>query len=284
MKNFFITGDCHGRVAERLEIIKNSMGDNFQENRYGVIILGDVGFNYWGGNSDKNKKAKCNNYGFFIYCLRGNHEKRPSDIEGMLVCYDAFVHGYVYMEEDFPNIRYFIDGGEYLIDGYTVLTIGGAYSVDKWYRLIQASGRKDGFSGWFENEQLNENERDHILRHSSGKYYDFIFTHTCPISNMPTDLFLSCVDQSTVDNSMEEWLDEVKKNVNWFIWCFGHHHADRIEAAYIEQFYMSFELLEDVFLRWSYYKQNNKLPKEDIYKEVSPFFLQEVKRNDNESI
>ena len=46
------------------------------------------------------------------------------------------VQGEVYAEEPYPNILYAQDGGTYTISGKSFLTIGGAYSVDKPYRLL----------------------------------------------------------------------------------------------------------------------------------------------------
>jgi hypothetical protein len=39
---------------------------------------------------------------------------------------------------------------------------------------------------------------------------------------------LSCVDQSTVDNSMELWLEEMKPCFKDAIYLFGHYHAYRL--------------------------------------------------------
>ena len=41
-----------------------------------------------------------------------------------------------------------------------------------------------------------------------GQHFDFVMTHTAPYNSRPVDKFLDCVDQSTVDTSMEEWLEE----------------------------------------------------------------------------
>ncbi len=40
-------------------------------------------------------------------------------------------------------------------------------------------------------------------------------------------LFLDGLDQSTVDKTMEEWLSDVEKNLNYKHWLFGHFHANR---------------------------------------------------------
>lgn len=56
---------------------------------------------------------------------------------------------------------------------------------------------------------------------------DIVLTHTCPYSWRPTDLFLPMIDQDTVDNSMELWMEEFKDTFYWSYWLCGHYHADR---------------------------------------------------------
>ena len=45
IKHVLITGDCHGRVEDRLADIKDAMPE-YAPSETAVIILGDVGFNY----------------------------------------------------------------------------------------------------------------------------------------------------------------------------------------------------------------------------------------------
>ena len=235
---FYITGDFHGRFEElygRLEKI--------QEKQSAVIILGDSGFNYYLNKTDKKLKTKVSEYGFKIYCVRGNHEERPENVPGMIEVYDEDVKGVVYMEPDFPLIRYFLDGGEYEIEGYSVLTIGGAYSVDKDYRLLR--GWK-----WFYDEQLHKEERKAIFDFVKGKHYDLVLTHTCPESLQPVDLFLPMIDQSKVDKTMEIYLEAVKDHIDWNVWLFGHFHASRIVDTGVEMFYTNIQRLRTVMNRW----------------------------------
>ena len=131
IKNFLITGDTHGRVMERLSHMEN----NYAPQETALIILGDAGINFYLNKTDAKNKKVINNTGYFIYCVRGNHEERPENIPTMYQIYDENVEGRVYYEIEYPNIRYLIDGHTYLINKHPTLVIGGAYSVDKWYRL-----------------------------------------------------------------------------------------------------------------------------------------------------
>lgn len=222
-----------------------------------VIILGDAGLNFYLNNTDKKYKKILNNLNYHIYCVRGNHEERPENIPGMVLIEDENVDNAVWMQEEFPNIRYFVDGNEYTIGGHSVLVLGGAYSIDKWYRLARAGYAPEEAEtanpkkcGWFKDELLTLQEMNNIWDKICGKRYDFIFTHTCPLSWEPTDLFLRGVNQNQVDKSMELWLDKVQQAVDWRVWLFGHFHADRIERPCVEQMYMDYENIETIWNRW----------------------------------
>lgn len=265
IKNWILTGDTHGGMAtiSRVDNINRNM--NCIPEETGIIILGDAGLNFYLNNTDKKYKKLLNSQGYHIYCIRGNHEERPENL-GYELSYDPDVFGMVYHDPNFDNIKYFVDGGEYQIGKYSVLVIGGAYSVDKWYRLARAGYSKDEAEianpkkcGWFKDELLTSKELEAIEDKVANKEYDFIFTHTCPLSWEPTDLFLQGVDQSQVDKSMETWLDKIKDNIDWGVYCFGHYHADRLERPHVEQFYMEYEDIDTIWQRWQNYDKTGEL-------------------------
>ena len=267
LKHLIFTGDTHGGMAtvSRIDNIKRNIPEYKPEETM-VVILGDSGLNFWLNNTDKKYKKLLNSMNYHIYCVRGNHEQRPELIEGMTLVNDENVNNVVYMEEAFPNIRYFVDGKIYNLLGYKCLVVGGAYSVDKWYRLARAGYSKDEAEtadpkkcGWFKDECLTAAEMTAIMEKVKGESVDFILSHTCPLSWEPTDLFLNGIDQSTVDKSMEVWFDELKDNVKWKYWLFGHYHADRIERPHVEQFYQEYEDVESIIARWDKYDETGEL-------------------------
>ena len=255
IKNWFVTGDTHGQVLSRLSHIN---ADKYTASQTALIILGDAGINFYLNKTDMNLKQNIQNTGFTVYCVRGNHEERPENLGYIEHWYDKNVKGYVMYEPDYPNIKYFEDGNAYEICGKSVLVIGGAYSVDKWYRLNRAGVTskldKDYLNprktGWFPDEQLLNWEMTTIEKEHFGKHYDVVLTHTCPISWEPTDLFLSGLDQSSVDKTMELWLDEVKQKVDWNIWLFGHYHGDQLVRPGVEMYYKDIEDWETIMKRW----------------------------------
>ena len=254
IKNYLITGDTHGIVIARLNSINTEI---YSPEETALIILGDMGLNYYLSKKETKYKKAVNDTGFHIYAVRGNHEERPENL-GMDLYWDDEVKGKVYYEPEFPNIRYFMDGGEYEINGHSVLVIGGAYSVDKWYRLARAGyTEKDEaienpkVCGWFKDEQLSTKEMSLIEEKCRGKKYDFVFTHTCPLAWEPTDLFLDCVDQSKVDKSMEIWLNSLKDEIKWTIWLFGHYHDDRKINFGVEMLFYEIQNMNTIWEYWT---------------------------------
>ena len=261
IKHFIVTGDTHGDVQTRLSNIKKNM-PNYDPVETGIIILGDVGLNFWLNKSDyKKKKYLQTFFKYTIYGVRGNHEERPENIDTYHLVYDENVQGSVWVEDEFPNIKFFKDGGIYSINGYRTLVIGGAYSIDKWYRLggLTVEENNPKKTGWFNDEMLTTEEMNKIYSEVNGQHFDLILTHTCPVSNEPTDLFLNFIDQSIVDKSMEQFLEKIKNNVLWDVWLFGHYHANQIEAPGMQMFFNGYQNLKEIMKRWAEYRQTNYL-------------------------
>lgn len=267
---FILTGDTHGQVETRIKNIVRNMNIDINE-PIGVIILGDTGLNFYLNKTDEENKKKLAQYGFYIYCVRGNHEERPENLNYQLF-YDENVQGEVYLDPINNSIRYFKDGNVYNLEGHRTLVIGGAYSVDKWYRLRRAAMMESSFTGWFKDEQLSIEEMKNITNQVNDQSYDFILSHTCPISWEPIDLFINVVDQSKVDKSMEIWLDAIKFTFSWKIWCFGHYHADRLERPRVQMFYQKYEWLNDVWNRW----EGERTIRQDCLIPKSPLYYAEV--------
>lgn len=247
---WLVQGDIHGD-ARAIALPKY-----YYHSKTNVILLGDAGFNYYLDERDNKTKsllAKLYPNATF-WCVRGNHEARPEDISTMKKVYNEIVNGYVYEEERYPHIKYFMDG-EYQIGGYHCLVIGGAYSVDKEYRLMR------GWQ-WFANEQLSQGEMEMIEKEVSNQTYDFIFTHTCPLDWEPTDLFLHMIDQSKVDKSMEKWMNHLKNDcgLTWkHAWCFGHYHGDQAVRPHVDMYYRDSESLKEIEARWKDYDESEEL-------------------------
>lgn len=57
---------------------------------------------------------------------------------------------------------------------------------------------------------------------------DIVLSHTLPFEYMPIDLFISGIDQSTVDNSTEHWLSDIEIKLNYKWWYAGHYHTSSL--------------------------------------------------------
>ena len=216
IKNWFITGDAHSKVAERLHHIP----DTLNPEETAIIILGDAGFNFWLNKTDTKAKREASKYGYTIYCVRGNHEERPENIAGYsLEHVEGIVTGDVFTEKKYPKLM-FATEGLYGIGGYRCFVTNGAYSVDKYHRL--ENGGK-----WFEDEQMSAATKMRILRFiETENSFDYILSHCAPLKYEPIHLFLSFIKQENVDKSMEKFLDIVLDKVSFKTWFLGHYHSD----------------------------------------------------------
>ena len=63
-----------------------------------------------------------------------------------------------------------------------------------------------------------------------------MLSHTAPLKYEPVEAFLNGVDQSQVDQSMEQWLDRLEDRLAYGKWYCGHFHTekkiDRVEIMF----------------------------------------------------
>ena len=234
---FFVFSDNHGSLGQIVEQ-RHLIGCRGPD--CALIILGDGCFNYSGNEYDDRIKNTLDSLGFRVYCVRGNHEMRPEHLPQIRKIYDGDVDGPVYMEDRFPNIRYFTGHDYYWINGLKTIVLNGAYSIDKEYRLM--TGRR-----WFADEQMTDVEKEDAEDLFAGDCV-LVLSHTCPIQYQPRDLFLDFIDQSAVDNSMEIWMGEMAEKYNWKHWLFGHYHQDRKIADGVYMMYHTMRPLDEILL------------------------------------
>lgn len=211
----YITGDLHGQLDNVIYLTQkhNTTKEDI------VVILGDAGFNYYGDGRDEYMKKRAERLPITFLCIHGNHEMRPGTLENYKLI--PFAGGYAYIEEAYPSI-FFAKDGLFSVCGQTILVIGGAYSVDKEYRLNR------GF-GWWADEQPSEEVKSYVEHklNKAGWKVDYVFTHTCPFQYQPTEVFLPWIDQSTVDTSTEKWFEEIEGKLKYSKWYCGHFHVDK---------------------------------------------------------
>ena len=224
----FITGDTHGdfeRVDDLVFSVESAIDDV-------LIILGDAGINYFGEPDDRELKEHLMSLPITFLCIHGNHEIRPENIS----TYNekGWRGGVVYSEADFPNLLFAKDGEIYSLEGRSCIAIGGAYSVDKDYRLLSG----DDF--WWPDEQPSEEIMQNVESRLEAEEWkiDIVLSHTCPYRYIPRHTFPPYIAQSTVDNSTEKWLDYIESRLTYDRWFCGHYHinenVDNIRFMYEE--------------------------------------------------
>lgn len=227
-EKWFLLGDIHGdaRPIQRFyERNKDILSLDAEQNH--IILLGDVGANFQlHGQRDDFFKKKMSKYPFTYICLRGNHEERAKNMMDLRPAEWEIRQKYggeIYVEEAYPQLEYLSDiPAVYNLCGYKTLSLPGAYSIDKWYRLLH------GWP-WFPEEQLSEEEMEIGRKLKAAKQpFDLVISHTCPLIYEPTDLFLQGIDQTMVDKTMERYLGEIERDLDYKRWAFGHYHADRM--------------------------------------------------------
>ena len=209
---FYITGDTHrdfGRIEDFCARIHPAPEDV-------MIILGDAGINYYGGCRDRDLKRRLAALPLTLFSIHGNHEQRP----GKIASYHTALWngGEVYVEDEFPNLLFAADGSYFSLDGVQTFVMGGAYSVDKDIRLARNWG-------WWPDDEARQWAEQQLEKH--GWHTDIVLTHTTPLRYEPVEVFMSCVDQSRVDKSTEEWLDTIEQRLAYKRWYCGHYHTEK---------------------------------------------------------
>ena len=167
MNRLFITGDTHG-----MNDIRKLTNENFpiQEelDKSDVLcIAGDAAICWTGGNTDKQLQKWYEDKPFTTLVIDGNHEGH--ELLSKLPIIEKF-GGKVHQISN--SVFYAIRGEIYTINGKKILTLGGAESTDKQYRV-------EGYS-WWKDEEITERDISYAF-HKLKKYdfsIDYIISHT----------------------------------------------------------------------------------------------------------
>lgn len=208
----YVTGDCHGDFRKLVHFIdKMKLGANDN-----IIVLGDMGL-YW--RYDKRDAQDFidfyeANYQTTIYWIEGNHEnfnlikKLPLDIGGCFrICS--------------PHIRMMIRGGVYIINDLKILACGGADSVDRGLR-------QEGLT-WWADERISEETIDTIINHYKDWDFDIVISHAAPRKIVDNNKAILCelnLDENKIDHTSEDRLQQLRGNIKFKKWYFGHYHQD----------------------------------------------------------
>jgi len=180
-----------------------------------VIILGDFGI-LWKNEPDKTERywlKWLDNKPWTTLFLAGNHEN--FNRINKLPKVEMFGSEVGKVSDNVYHLKH---GNIYTIHGKTFLTIGGAQSIDKMYRIENVS--------WWPEEMLSYKDLNNVycnLRKHNFKV-DHVLTHTCPNSvyNLMND------DIRKFDDPTMKELQMVLESLKSFKhWHYGHFHQDR---------------------------------------------------------
>lgn len=212
----YITGDTHGNF-KHIESFCKRMDTSTDDI---LIILGDAGINFYGEEYDRRKKIYLNSLPITLFCIHGNHEQRPYTISSYKE--KEWHEGIVYYEEEFSSILFAKDGEIFDLDGKKTIVLGGAYSIDKYFRLLR------GYPWWSDEQPSMEIKQyaEQRLEEQNWKI-DIVLSHTGPLKFEPREMFMEGIDQSRVDKSTEIWLDYIENKLSYKKWYFGHYHTEK---------------------------------------------------------
>ena len=216
----YITGDTHipvdvgklsaKRFPEQKEMTKNDY----------VIICGDFGGVWDGGNEEKYWIKWLKSKNFTTLFIDGNHENFD-----MLYNFPTVKFGDSIAHKVDDGIYHLIRGEAYNIDGKKFFVFGGASSHDKEYRT---EGKN-----WWKNELPSEQEysnAESTLEKNAFKF-DCIITHSAPTS-VQTE-----IAPTYEINELTEFLEKIKNSVICEKWFFGHYHKDvEVDKRFIAVF------------------------------------------------
>ena len=226
----YITGDTHGeldihKLSSRYFPNKGLTKDDY------VIICGDFGF-IWNWEETKEERywlQWLNDKPWTTLFVDGNHENHPR-----LASYPVteWHGGKVHQISD--SVYHLMRGQVFDLDGRTFFTMGGAQSHDIMLRTPGLS--------WWEEEEPSESEYEEALRNLEVVDWtvDYVITHELPTKQL---LEFSMFFESYV---LTNWLNGIRKRLQYKHWFAGHHHEDRDLSDGVHVLYDRVVSLEDV--------------------------------------
>ena len=210
----YLAGDIHGlleisKVVEYFD--EDSLTEECSKDKDYLILLGDCGALWDGGEKDKEVQRILNSLPVTVLYVDGNHENFDLINEYPESIWNG---GRVHLISD--SIYHLMRGQVFEIDGKTFFTFGGGNSIDKAWRTPGVSWWVEEMPSDYEYEEGNRN-----LERVDNKV-DYILTHTCP-----TEVIYSMVDYyKEGEEELQQYLQRVADRVEFEGWYFGHFHID----------------------------------------------------------
>lgn len=179
-----IAGDTHGNMAHVITLLDNAVAQGcrrvFQVGDFGAWIHVAAGRKFL---DDVHRHARARNV--TVYWLDGNHDPTGRVMQTYGQHRDK--HGFVICR---PRVRYAPRGHFWTWESRTFIAFGGAYSIDKQWRLAQELhdaehyGKDTSGTLWFPEEEMTEEEFNAYLAAAPHRV-DVMLTHDKPRSSNP---------------------------------------------------------------------------------------------------
>ena len=154
-----------------------------------------------------------------LYWLHGNHDKHSETLGR----YEPDERGFYPCR---PFVFYIPQGHAWQIGGVRLRSFGGAYSVDKQYRLKLERARQQPESLWFPEEEMTEAQMVAMLK-ADNSAKDIILSHDKPLSSRPRwnrKAFAECIpNQLRLEQALR-----VHRPAYWF---HGHLHTHYVDVV-----------------------------------------------------
>lgn len=215
----YVTGDTHGELSR---FTPEAMpGEDRWTKDDILIVTGDFGFLFRGEENDPQEKTGLDILAekpYTIVFVDGNHEGFPY----LNACPDAERYG-APVKLLRPNIFWLLRGNIYTMESKRIFVMGGAYSIDKAFRLSYEAISGDAI--WFPEELPSVEEYHRAIRNllKCEMNVDYILTHTAPRTIIPRVISAMPDDH---DAELTGFLDWIYHKANFRRWYFGHFHQD----------------------------------------------------------
>ncbi|MBS1507021.1 MAG: metallophosphoesterase [Bacteroidetes bacterium] len=208
----YFIGDVHGELEHLADKLAFK---NIRDSQ--LVQVGDFGFGFFGSKEREDQSIKTLNKTLtasnnLLYVIRGNHDD-PSYFEKW---------------QKIGNIRIVPDYSVLELNGYSVLLIGGAISIDRTSRVL-------GKSYWKEEEFVFDQDRlESVMK--DLKKLDIVVTHNAPLEFWPFE-FNNLVrayarrDENLLTDLNDErekhskLLKRVTSRLTPTHWYYGHFHT-----------------------------------------------------------
>jgi len=179
-------GDIHGKVDWFVEYCDK------QQSTEQIVQVGDFGF----GFLDSQTNALIDDYfdkNRHVRFIRGNHDSPE-------VCRN--------------QIGFIEDGTVETYDGYKIMYIGGAQSIDRHFRI-------EGVS-WWQDEELSIKQFENIISKAADEKPNIIVTHDGP--REPIINMFPWTKDNMIESRTGQALDAILRLHRPQYWFFGHWH------------------------------------------------------------